>query len=198
MCTYERDSAASQFDRITLYHEVSNKTNSITSLGIYSLDQESLYINGKVLISMWLWGSPITDCPSLSWKAQSCLVCRWNSLCSCVLRLGDLILVLTSIIHLHMNISPGFCPTNISRAAHRIFSLPCSTEAVGCLVDSHPQGLVLRIHSQVIPLIISSSIVVLHNVSLTFPLQITMNHLRDQVSVLPDSFQGKLSKEIRN
>ncbi|KFO92560.1 Mucin-16, partial [Buceros rhinoceros silvestris] len=46
VCTYERDSAASQFDRITLYHEMSNKTNSITSLGVYSLDQESLYING--------------------------------------------------------------------------------------------------------------------------------------------------------
>ncbi|NXU59276.1 MUC16 protein, partial [Turnix velox] len=47
VCTYNPDSAAaSQLDRVTLYHEVSNKTNGITSLGIYSLDQESLYING--------------------------------------------------------------------------------------------------------------------------------------------------------
>ncbi|KFP30631.1 Mucin-16, partial [Colius striatus] len=46
VCTYRRDPAASQFDRATLYHEVSNKTNGITRLGIYSLDQESLYING--------------------------------------------------------------------------------------------------------------------------------------------------------
>ncbi|NXT59727.1 MUC16 protein, partial [Pluvianellus socialis] len=45
-CTYKTDSAASQLDRVILYHEVSNKTNGITNLGIYSLDQESLYING--------------------------------------------------------------------------------------------------------------------------------------------------------
>ncbi|XP_064353329.1 mucin-16 [Dromaius novaehollandiae] len=45
VCTYKKDSAAPQFDRVSLYHEVSNKTNGITNLGIYSLDQESLYIN---------------------------------------------------------------------------------------------------------------------------------------------------------
>ncbi|KFV57635.1 Mucin-16, partial [Gavia stellata] len=47
VCTYKTDSAASQFDEVVVYHEVSNKTNGITNLGIYSLDQESLYINGK-------------------------------------------------------------------------------------------------------------------------------------------------------
>ncbi|NXQ81379.1 MUC16 protein, partial [Nyctibius grandis] len=46
VCTYKTDSAASQFDRVIVYHEVSNKTNGITNLGIYSLDEESLYING--------------------------------------------------------------------------------------------------------------------------------------------------------
>ncbi|NWX39816.1 MUC16 protein, partial [Steatornis caripensis] len=46
VCTYKTDSAASQFDRVIVYHEVSNKTNGITNLGIYSLHQESLYING--------------------------------------------------------------------------------------------------------------------------------------------------------
>ncbi|NWU92793.1 MUC16 protein, partial [Upupa epops] len=46
VCTYKRDSAASHFDRVTVYHEVSNKTNGITNLGIYSLDKDSLYING--------------------------------------------------------------------------------------------------------------------------------------------------------
>ncbi|NWH54766.1 MUC16 protein, partial [Fregata magnificens] len=46
VCTYKTDSAASQFDRVIVYHEVSNKTNGITKLGIYSLDQESLHING--------------------------------------------------------------------------------------------------------------------------------------------------------
>ncbi|NXP03058.1 MUC16 protein, partial [Thinocorus orbignyianus] len=45
-CTYNIDSAAPQFDRVILYHEVSNKTSGITNLGIYSLDQKSLYING--------------------------------------------------------------------------------------------------------------------------------------------------------
>ncbi|KFQ26562.1 Mucin-16, partial [Merops nubicus] len=50
-CTYNTDSAASQFDKAILYHEVSNKTNGITKLGIYSLDQESLYINGKDFFS---------------------------------------------------------------------------------------------------------------------------------------------------
>ncbi|KGL96591.1 Mucin-16, partial [Charadrius vociferus] len=45
VCTYKTHSAASQFDRVILYHEVSKKTNGITNLGIYSLDQESLYIN---------------------------------------------------------------------------------------------------------------------------------------------------------
>ncbi|KFQ69328.1 Mucin-16, partial [Phaethon lepturus] len=47
VCTYKTDSAASQFDQVIVYHEVSNRTNGITNLGIYSLDQESLYINGK-------------------------------------------------------------------------------------------------------------------------------------------------------
>ncbi|NWU71481.1 MUC16 protein, partial [Pterocles burchelli] len=46
VCTYRMDSAASPFNRVVVYHEVSNKTNGVTSLGIYSLDQESLYING--------------------------------------------------------------------------------------------------------------------------------------------------------
>ncbi|XP_068775620.1 mucin-16 [Struthio camelus] len=45
VCTYKRDPAAPQFDRVRVYHEVSNKTNGITNLGIYKLDQESLYIN---------------------------------------------------------------------------------------------------------------------------------------------------------
>ncbi|NXT91918.1 MUC16 protein, partial [Anhinga rufa] len=46
VCTYKTDSAASPFDQVIVYHEVSNKTNGITRLGIYSLDQESLYISG--------------------------------------------------------------------------------------------------------------------------------------------------------
>ncbi|KFW96513.1 Mucin-16, partial [Phalacrocorax carbo] len=56
VCTYKTDFAASLFDRVIIYHEVSNETNGITNLGIYTLDQESLYINGKGLISIWTWG----------------------------------------------------------------------------------------------------------------------------------------------
>lgn len=63
MCTYKTDSAASQFDQVLVYHEVSNKTNGITQLGPYSLDQESLYINGKVLISMWMWRYSLANSP---------------------------------------------------------------------------------------------------------------------------------------
>ncbi|NWI59410.1 MUC16 protein, partial [Calyptomena viridis] len=46
VCSYKTGSAASSFDRVNVYHEVRNKTNGITNLGIYSLDQQSLYING--------------------------------------------------------------------------------------------------------------------------------------------------------
>ncbi|KFP36777.1 Mucin-16, partial [Chlamydotis macqueenii] len=71
VCTYKTDSAASQFDQVIVYHEVSNKTNGITSLGIYSLDQESLYINGKMLICSWMWGYALANSPSLSSVDQS-------------------------------------------------------------------------------------------------------------------------------
>ncbi|NXM71227.1 MUC16 protein, partial [Serilophus lunatus] len=46
VCRYKTDPAASPFDRENVYHEVRNNTNGITNLGIYSLDRQSLYING--------------------------------------------------------------------------------------------------------------------------------------------------------
>ncbi|KFV49913.1 Mucin-16, partial [Tyto alba] len=70
VCTYKIDSDASQFDRVIVYQEVSNKTNGITHLGIYSLDQESLYINGKMLISMWMWGYSSANSPQVSCTAS--------------------------------------------------------------------------------------------------------------------------------
>ncbi|KFZ63136.1 Mucin-16, partial [Podiceps cristatus] len=51
VCTYKMDSTASRFDQVIVYHEVSNETNGITNLGIYSLDQESLYINDSQILS---------------------------------------------------------------------------------------------------------------------------------------------------
>ncbi|NXU10396.1 MUC16 protein, partial [Pardalotus punctatus] len=46
VCTYRKEPSAAPFDRVGLYHEVSNKTRGITQLGPYSLDKDSLYVNG--------------------------------------------------------------------------------------------------------------------------------------------------------
>ncbi|KAL2295004.1 hypothetical protein Nmel_018148 [Mimus melanotis] len=46
VCTYSKEPSAAPLDRGGLYHEVSNKTRGITQLGPYSLDQDSLYVNG--------------------------------------------------------------------------------------------------------------------------------------------------------
>ncbi|KFP72787.1 Mucin-16, partial [Acanthisitta chloris] len=46
VCTYRKDPSAPPLDRVGLYHEVSNKTRGITQLGPYSLDKDSLYVNG--------------------------------------------------------------------------------------------------------------------------------------------------------
>ncbi|XP_072261256.1 mucin-16-like [Pyxicephalus adspersus] len=46
VCTYINSSAAPGFDRVGFFKELANKTNGITSFGIYSLDPNSLYVNG--------------------------------------------------------------------------------------------------------------------------------------------------------
>ncbi|NXP95087.1 MUC16 protein, partial [Passerina amoena] len=46
VCTYSKEPWAAPLDRVGLYHQVSNKTRSITQLGPYSLDKDSLYVNG--------------------------------------------------------------------------------------------------------------------------------------------------------
>ncbi|XP_005060176.2 PREDICTED: mucin-16 [Ficedula albicollis] len=46
VCTYSKEPWAAPLDRVGLYHEVSNKTRGITQLGPYSLDKDSLYVNG--------------------------------------------------------------------------------------------------------------------------------------------------------
>ncbi|KYO48942.1 hypothetical protein Y1Q_0011908 [Alligator mississippiensis] len=45
-CTYRNDSTRPPFDRVRVYHEVHNRTNGVTQLGPYTLDEGSLYING--------------------------------------------------------------------------------------------------------------------------------------------------------
>ncbi|NXH07038.1 MUC16 protein, partial [Loxia leucoptera] len=46
VCTYSKEPGAEPLDRVGLYHQVSNKTRGITQLGPYSLDKDSLYVNG--------------------------------------------------------------------------------------------------------------------------------------------------------
>ncbi|XP_064493012.1 mucin-16 [Pseudopipra pipra] len=46
VCTYRKEPSAPPFDRVGLYHQVSNKTRGITQLGPYSLHKDSLYVNG--------------------------------------------------------------------------------------------------------------------------------------------------------
>ncbi|NXW02459.1 MUC16 protein, partial [Fregetta grallaria] len=46
VCTYRKEPSAPPLDRVGLYHEVSNKTRGITQLSPYSLDKDSLYVNG--------------------------------------------------------------------------------------------------------------------------------------------------------
>ncbi|NWI47933.1 MUC16 protein, partial [Picathartes gymnocephalus] len=46
VCTYSKEASAAPLDRVGLYHQVSNKTRGITELGPYSLDEDSLYVNG--------------------------------------------------------------------------------------------------------------------------------------------------------
>ncbi|NXM01512.1 MUC16 protein, partial [Tyrannus savana] len=46
VCTYRKEPSAPPLDRVGLYHQVSNKTRGISQLGPYSLDKDSLYVNG--------------------------------------------------------------------------------------------------------------------------------------------------------
>ncbi|NXF59112.1 MUC16 protein, partial [Ciccaba nigrolineata] len=46
ICSYREEPSGPQFNRVVVYHELSNMTNGITKLGHYSLDSRSLYVNG--------------------------------------------------------------------------------------------------------------------------------------------------------
>ncbi|NWQ94055.1 MUC16 protein, partial [Burhinus bistriatus] len=46
ICSYRDEPSDAKFSRVTVYHELSNMTNGITTLGHYSLNSQSLYING--------------------------------------------------------------------------------------------------------------------------------------------------------
>ncbi|XP_075060779.1 mucin-16-like [Mixophyes fleayi] len=45
ICNYVSNSSSSTIDKVVLYQEISNLTNSITKLGLYNMDPNSLYVN---------------------------------------------------------------------------------------------------------------------------------------------------------
>lgn len=47
MCSCRDGPSDPKFNRTTIYHELSKMTNGITKLGHYSLNSQSLYVNGK-------------------------------------------------------------------------------------------------------------------------------------------------------
>lgn len=54
ICSYGNGSQVPKFNQAKVYQELKNMTNGITKLGIYNLDNKSLYINGKCLIFSFL------------------------------------------------------------------------------------------------------------------------------------------------
>ncbi|NXY86187.1 MUC16 protein, partial [Alcedo cyanopectus] len=46
VCSYKTNTSLDKFDREKVYHELSTMTEGATKLGHYSLDKNSLYVNG--------------------------------------------------------------------------------------------------------------------------------------------------------
>ncbi|NXS61995.1 MUC16 protein, partial [Brachypteracias leptosomus] len=46
LCSYRDESSGPKFNRVILYQELSNMTNGITKLGQYSLNSQSLHVDG--------------------------------------------------------------------------------------------------------------------------------------------------------
>ncbi|NWR76478.1 MUC16 protein, partial [Centropus unirufus] len=46
VCSYENNISLARFDREKVYHELSTMTNGVTKLGHYTVDKNSLYVNG--------------------------------------------------------------------------------------------------------------------------------------------------------
>ncbi|NXB15320.1 MUC16 protein, partial [Rhagologus leucostigma] len=46
VCSYKDNASLARFDRAKLYQELSTMTNNVTKLGHYSLDRNSLYVDG--------------------------------------------------------------------------------------------------------------------------------------------------------
>ncbi|NXL51236.1 MUC16 protein, partial [Podilymbus podiceps] len=46
VCSYKNNASLARFDREKVYHELSTMTNGVTKLGHYSLEKNSLYVDG--------------------------------------------------------------------------------------------------------------------------------------------------------
>ncbi|NXW24674.1 MUC16 protein, partial [Circaetus pectoralis] len=46
VCSYKNNVSLARFDREKVYHELSTMTNGVTKLGHYSLEKNSLHVNG--------------------------------------------------------------------------------------------------------------------------------------------------------
>ncbi|NWZ59894.1 MUC16 protein, partial [Haliaeetus albicilla] len=46
VCSYKNNISLARFDREKVYHELSTMTNGVTKLGHYSLEKNSLHVNG--------------------------------------------------------------------------------------------------------------------------------------------------------
>ncbi|NWI83598.1 MUC16 protein, partial [Dryoscopus gambensis] len=46
VCSYKDNASLARFDRAELYQELSTMTNNVTKLGHYSLDRNSLHVDG--------------------------------------------------------------------------------------------------------------------------------------------------------
>lgn len=51
MCSCRDEPSDPKFNSTTVYHELSKMTNGITKLGPYSLNSQSLYVNGNETFS---------------------------------------------------------------------------------------------------------------------------------------------------
>ncbi|XP_066491675.1 mucin-16, partial [Tiliqua scincoides] len=51
ICTYRKNATTSMFNRVKVYHELVNMTNTFTEMGPYSLERYSLYVNAIPPIS---------------------------------------------------------------------------------------------------------------------------------------------------
>ena len=65
ICTYHPDPMSPGLNREELYQELSQLTHGVTWLGTYTLDRDSLYVNGECLCCSWDLPAPCFSLPVL-------------------------------------------------------------------------------------------------------------------------------------